>query len=143
MTELDIGYAAIERDQQRLREAVADGYNVAFGDLADPRIWEPVALHGRQISVLTAPAFEVAREIIPIARARFPNLKRIAVVHDEEEAERYRSLGVLPVIDRSVPPGLDLAAFVLGELGIDPDRIEAWMRRSRERELESPERAAA
>ena len=93
-------------------------------------------MHGRQISVLTAPVFEVSRELAPIARARFPNLKRIAVVHDEEDAERYRSIGVLPVIDRSVPPGLDLAAFVLGELGIDPDRIDAWMRRSRERELE-------
>jgi K+:H+ antiporter len=62
LTEFDIGYAAIERDQQRLREAVADGYNVAFGDLSDPRIWEPVALHWRKVSVLTAPVFEVSRD---------------------------------------------------------------------------------
>jgi hypothetical protein len=34
-----------------------------------------------------------------------------------------------------VPPGLDLAVFVLGELGVDPDRIGAWMRRQQERAL--------
>jgi hypothetical protein len=42
---------------------------------------------------------------------------------------------VLPVVDRSVPPGLDLAAFVLGELGVDPGWIGGWMRRQQERAL--------
>ncbi|MGZ8995464.1 MAG: cation:proton antiporter domain-containing protein [Rhodospirillales bacterium] len=143
LTEFDIGYAAIERDQQRLREAVADGYNVAFGDLSDPRIWEPVALDGRKVSVLTAPVFEVSRDLGPVARQRFPNLKRIAVVRDPEEAERFKSIGLLPVIDRSVPPGLDLAALVLGELSVDPDRIGAWMRRQQERALSGVQAVAA
>ena len=48
LTEFDIGYAAIERDQQRLREAVADGYNVAFGDFSDP--------HSRAISAPAPPS---------------------------------------------------------------------------------------
>jgi CPA2 family monovalent cation:H+ antiporter-2 len=143
LTEFDIGYAAIERDQQRLREAVADGYNVAFGDLSDPRIWEPVALHGRKVSVLTAPVFEISRDLSPVARQRFPDLKRVAVVHDRDEAERFKSIGLLPVVDRSVPPGLDLAALVLGELGVDADRIGAWMRRQQERALSGMQAVAA
>ena len=143
LTEFDIGYGAIERDQQRLREAVADGYNVAFGDLSDPRIWEPVALHGRKVSVLTAPVFEVSRDLGPAARQLFPDLKRVAVVRDRDEAERFKSIGLLPVVDRSVPPGLDLAAFVLGELGVDPDRIGEWMRRQQERALSGVRAVAA
>jgi Kef-type K+ transport system membrane component KefB len=135
LTEFDIDYGAIERDDKRLREAVADGYKVAFGDFSDPRIWEPVALHGRRISVLTAPAFEVSRELAPAARQLFPNLKRVAVVRDEDEAEQYRSIGVLPVVDRSMPPGLDLAVLVLNELDVDPDRIATWMRQQHERAL--------
>ena len=135
LTEFDIDYGAIERDDKRLREAVADGYKVAFGDFSDPRIWEPVALHGRRISVLTAPSFEVSRELAPAARQLFPNLKRVAVVRDEDEAEQYRSIGVLPVIDRSIPPGLDLAVLVLNELDVDPDRIATWMRQQHERAL--------
>jgi Kef-type K+ transport system membrane component KefB len=135
LTEFDIAYAAIERDEKRLREAVADGYNVVFGDFSDPRIWEPVALHGRKVTVLTAPIFEVSRELGPAVRELFPDLKRVAVVRSQEEAERFRSIGVLPVIDRSVPPGLDLAALVLAELGVDSDRIGDWMRRQQERAL--------
>ena len=129
LSEFGIGYAAIERDERRLREAVADGYNVAFGDFADPRIWDPVALHGRRITVLTSPSFEVSRELTPTAHRLYPDLKRVAVVDDETEAARFRGIGVLPVIDRSVPPGLDLAVTVLGELGVDAGRIGAWMRR--------------
>jgi CPA2 family monovalent cation:H+ antiporter-2 len=135
LAEFDIAYAAIERDEKRLREAVADGYNVVFGDFSDPRIWEPVALHGRKITVLTAPIFEVSRELGPTVRELFPDLKRVAVVRSQEEAERFRSIGVLPIIDRSVPPGLDLAALVLAELGVDSDQIGNWMRRQQERAL--------
>jgi CPA2 family monovalent cation:H+ antiporter-2 len=130
--EFGIGYAAIERDDKRLREAVADGYSVVFGDIGDPRIWEPVALHGRRLNVLTAPSFEVSQGVSPIARARYPDLKRIAVVHTDADAERFRSIGVQPVIDRSVPPGLDLTALVLSELGVEAERIGDWMRRSQQ-----------
>ena len=96
----------------------------------------------RKVSVLTAPAFEVSRDLSPAARQRFPDLKRVAVVRDRDEAERFKSI-VLPVIDRSVPPGLDLAALVLGELGVDPDRIGEWMRRQQERALSGVQAVAA
>ncbi len=135
LIEFGIGYDAIERDESRLREAVADGYNVSFGDFADPCIWEPVMLDGRRISVLTAPSFEVSRDLAATARQRFPGLLRIAMVADEADAERFRSIGVLPVTDRSAPPGLDLAAQVLAELGTDPERIGQWVRREQERVL--------
>ncbi len=135
LIEFGIGYDAIERDESRLREAVADGYNVSFGDFADPRIWEPVMLDGRRISALTAPSFEVSRDLAATARQRFPGLLRIAMVADEADAERFRSIGVLPVTDRSAPPGLDLAAQVLAELGTNPERIGQWVRREQERVL--------
>ena len=135
LTEFGIGYAAVERDEKRLREAVADGYAVAFGDFSDPRIWDPVALDGRRIVVLTAPLFEVSRDLAPTASQLFPDLRRIAVVHDETEAEQFRSIGLLPVLDRSVPPGLDVARLVLDELGIDAARVAQWMRAEQERAL--------
>jgi Kef-type K+ transport system membrane component KefB len=135
LTEFGIDYGAIERDDKRLREAVADGYKVSFGDLSDPRIWQSVALHGRRVSVLTAPSFEVSRELAPVARKLFPNLKRVAVVRDENEAEQYRSIGLVPVIDRSIPPGLDLAVLVLNEIGVDSEKISTWMRQQHERAL--------
>jgi len=145
LIELDIRYAAVERDQRRLADAVADGYAVEFGDAGDVRLWEPVALHGRRISVLTAPAFDVASALAPIAQRLYPNLTSIAVVHDQAESERFQGIGMHPIVDRSLPPGLDVAVAVLGELGIDTAIIGAWMRRQQGRALDAraAERAAA
>ena len=143
LIEFDIGYSALERDEKRLREAVADGYAVAFGDSSDPRIWEPAALHGRRLIVLTAPSFEVAQDLVPVARQMFPDLKRLAVVRDEAEAEQFRSIGILTVLDRSAPPGLDLAVSVLTELGIEAERVARWMRKEQERALSEREIVAA
>ena len=123
----EIGYAAVERDERRLREAIADGYKVAFGNFADPRIWGPVALHGRRVSVLTAPSFEVSRALSAAMLDLYPALTRIAIVRSPEQAEQYRSIGMLSVIDRSTPPGLDVAELVLRQLGIEPARVDRWL----------------
>jgi CPA2 family monovalent cation:H+ antiporter-2 len=133
--ELGIAYGAIERDPTRFAEANADGYQVVFGDAADPRIWEPIAMRERRIAVLTAPRLEVSRAIAPLTARAFPDLRRMAVVRDESEQDAFREAGVQPVLDRSVPPGLDAASAVLRELGADDARIGAWMRRQQERSL--------
>jgi CPA2 family monovalent cation:H+ antiporter-2 len=137
LTEFGIQYGAVERDQHRLAEATADGYAVAFGDAGDPRLWEAVGMQGRQIAAVTAPSYEVSSGLTPLARQHSPHLKRFAVVHDDTERDRFRAIGMHPVLDRSVPPGLDLAQAVLTELGMEPDAIGSWMRRQQERTLEA------
>jgi CPA2 family monovalent cation:H+ antiporter-2 len=137
LNEFGIGYSAIERDQRRLAQAVADGYTAAFGDMADPRLWEPMAMHGRRVSALTGPSYETESELTPIALRLYPHVKGFAVVTDAAEAQRFRELGLQAVVDRSVPAGLDLAEAVLIELGVDSSAIELWMRRYQERAFAS------
>ncbi|HEV2673016.1 MAG TPA: cation:proton antiporter [Aliidongia sp.] len=129
----DIGYSAVERDQRRLNEAVADGYAVVFGDMADPRLWDPIALQGRRISALTAPRLDVSSDLTPIAQHYYPGVLRFAAVADHGEAECFHKLGVRTVMNREIVPGLDLAAAILGELGIDSAALADWVRRQRER----------
>ena len=62
----EIGYVGIERDQRRLREAIADGYSASFGDAADIRMWQSVEMQSRRISVLTAPRFESVSDNTPV-----------------------------------------------------------------------------
>jgi Kef-type K+ transport system membrane component KefB len=133
LSEFGIGYAAIERDHKRLRDAVADGYTVAFGDVGDPRLWSAVSMEGRRLSVLTAPSLEVSAQLTPMARTFFPNLKRLAAVPDAETGAGFAAAGLLPVIDSDPVPGVALAAAVLAELGIGADKIETWAARQRER----------
>ena len=126
-----VGYSAVERDQHRLSEAVADGYATVFGDMSDPRLWEPVAGQGRRFSVITSPSFDESNELTHFAKASHPNLKRIAVVGDQTNADRFRSIGIESVIDASDPPGLDLCAYVLNELGVEGAHVQAWNSRQR------------
>lgn len=143
LTEFGIGYAAVERDEQRLHEAVADGYVVAFGDVGDPRLWDAVSMAERRISVITAPSLEVSTQLTPIARTFFPDLKRIAAVSDAEVGAGFAAAGLVPVIDGDQVPGVALAAAVLAELDVDPSRIATWATRQRERASGPPPEALA
>jgi hypothetical protein len=102
-----------------------------------------MALHGRRVSALTEPLYETVSELAPIAVGRYPHLKSFAVAGDVAEAERFRELGLEAVVNRSVPPGLDLAAAVLHELGLEATSIETWMRQQQERVLASNVRPLA
>ena len=124
---LDISYSAIERDPQRLNEAVADGYDVAFGDSTDPRLWSAVALEWRRVAVLTAPSLEIVAGLTPAARTFLPRLRRLAAVADSETGAAFAEAGLVPVVDDGPLPGLALAAAVLAELDVTPERIAAWI----------------
>ena len=133
LTEFDIEYGAIERDQRRFADANADGYSVTYGDAGDPRIWEPMAMHSRRITALTAPNYQVSGALTPITRRLYPNLRRFAAIRDEADRERFEAIGLMPVVDRGTPRGIDLAAAILAEFGIDSDAIELWRCRQQER----------
>lgn len=135
LTEFEVAYGAIERDERLYAEANADGYVVAFGDISDPRIWEPVAMHERLIIVLTGPRLDVSRALAPLAERSYPNLKRYASVADPAARDSFAELGLHPVMNRSLPLGLDMAAIVLRDLGIDDEAVGDWMRRQQDRAL--------
>jgi CPA2 family monovalent cation:H+ antiporter-2 len=127
-----IRYAAIESDQKQLREAVADGYSVDFGDLSDARVWEALGMTDRRILVLTEPMYEVSRNLTPLARQHFPDVIRVAAATDEEQAARLAAIGLTPLLDREVN-GEELAAGVLELLHVPSPAIAQWRDRRRER----------
>ena len=133
LTEFEIGYAGVERDAKRLREAIADGYDAVFGDMSDPRLWASVDLAERRIIVLTEPKIEVATELMPIATRHLPDIRRFAIVTNGAEAAQFRQAGLTPVLDLGRPDGLDTAMAVLAELGIGSADIAAWAARQRKR----------
>lgn len=122
-----IGYYAIEYNQQRLEMAIADGYDVTFGDGFDMRMWGSFKLHERKLSVLTTPDFDILDGTRNMVNSRFPNLKRYVVVTNETEAQRFRNIGFAVVVDRRSPRGLDVAATILSEMEIPPEAIENWI----------------
>lgn len=133
----NVPYEAIEMDYHRFLAASADGYPVAFGDLGDVRMMETFATSERAAIVVTVVRYELSKALMPIMRDRYPNLIRFVTVDSEEDKERFKAVGMRPVVNRSVPRGLDLAAAVLRSQNIDDEKIRAWMQRQQERALQA------
>lgn len=136
-----IAYEAIEMDYDRFLAASADGYPVAFGDLGDIRMMETYAISARSAIVVTVIRYELSRALMPIMHERYPNLIRFVTVENEAERERFAEVGMRPVVDRTVPRGLDLAAEVLRSQGIDEEAIRFWIQRRQERALREGQEA--
>ena len=124
-----IGYFAVERDTVRLQAAIADGYEVEYGDTADTRHWEPVELSHRVVSVLTSPDLKYLNATAKVIAARFPQLQRIAIVANEESAQTVRELGLNVVVDDTEPRGLNAASAVLTKMGCSDSEVTAWRER--------------
>jgi Kef-type K+ transport system membrane component KefB len=122
-----IQYFAMERDQQRLRLALADGYEVSYGDGFDVRLWESIDLHERKLSVLTAPDYAVLSQTASLIQQKYPALKRFAVVNNDREANLFRPLGLVPLLDQDAVPGLDVSIVLLEELGVSHAALAAWV----------------
>jgi CPA2 family monovalent cation:H+ antiporter-2 len=133
----DIAYDAVEMDYERLLAASADGYPVAFGDLGDVRLLETLAMAERSAVVVTVVRYEVSNALTPIVRDRYPNLTRFIAVDNDGDETRFAAIGMVPVVDRSIPRGLDLAAVVLRSQNVDEIKIQTWLQRQQERALEA------
>jgi monovalent cation:H+ antiporter-2, CPA2 family len=129
LTEFDIEYFAVERDQRRLQEAIADGYHVSFGDSTDPRLWSSVEMQERKLSVLTAPKLDFLKTTSAVMGSNFPQLKRIAAVSTDAERAVLEAIKIHAVIERGQPRGTDLAVAALEQLGRTPTEIADWTRR--------------
>ena len=132
-----IAYTALEMVHDRFVRANADGYIVAFGDLADLRLMATLQIEQRMTLVITLARYEISQELTPILRDRYPHLKRFVAVDTAEEKARFDALGMKAVVTRSIPRGLDLAAAVLLDYGIDEQIVYDWMRRQQEQALET------
>jgi Kef-type K+ transport system membrane component KefB len=129
MIGFDISYLAIEANDIRLRDAIADGYDVLYGDLNDPRLWETMVVSARKLNILTEPNLELSAEWIPALSRRYPELRLIVIVSDEVEAEKFAALNLRSVIYRP-EQGHDLALNILLEIGVDPEDAANWIRKS-------------
>ena len=133
----DVPYEAIEMDYDRFLAASVDGYPVAFGDLGDVRLMETFAIAEREAIVVTVVRYEVSEALMPIMRDRYPNLTRFIAVDTDADKTRFEAVGMRPVVTRSTPRGLDMAAAVLRCQRVDEAKIRAWMQRQQERALQA------
>jgi CPA2 family monovalent cation:H+ antiporter-2 len=131
-----VPYDGVEGDYDRFLAASADGYPVAFGNLGDVRLMEALGYAERRAIVIPSIRYELAESLAPTMRERYPGLPCFTAVKTEEEKSGFEILGLRPILDRSAPRGLDLAAAVLRHQDVPEEKIGAWVKLRQERALE-------
>ena len=138
-----VPYDAVDGNYDRFLAASADGYPVAFGDLGDVRLMETLAYSERDGIVVTNVRYEEAEAMKPIIHDRYPNLTCFIAVDTDTDEVRFKMLGLRPVVNRSFPRGIDMAAVVLRSQNVDEAKIQEWMRRQQQRALQGAANGAA
>ncbi len=133
----NIPYVAFDMNHDRFVEARANGYPVAFGDLADMRLADVANLAQASALVITQARYELAKQITPTVKQRYPNLNRYVSVKDQEESKKFSALGMTTVQPITQPAGVDMAETILRKQGIDSKKVAHWIALQQEQYLQA------
>lgn len=140
----DIPHVCLDAEPERFVSAIADGYKVSFGNAANLKLVEAVAGPNPRAVVIGAPRYEVSRDLTPAAQRDFPNTPRFVSVDNEADRQRFSELGMRTWLSLGRPVGIEMAADVLRQLGIEEEKVAAWISREADLfEVNNPQTEAA
>lgn len=132
-----IPYIAVDHDRARFLEAIAAGYVVAYGQTSDLRFWNMLGVRHVRAMVFTTLRYEIAKDIAPVVKKIYPDVRRYVAVKDSGEGVKFARLGLTPMSNHGSPPGLEMASLLLEELGVERKKIEVWSREEQSSWLET------
>ena len=128
-----IPWLATEFDPERMLSAVADGYNVSFGDASNMKLVEAIGGTRARAMVIGIPRYEVSRAVTPTVTRRFPDLKRFVSVETPEDLDRFSALGIRTHLSAGEPHGIEMVIDMLHTLGVAEDDVRDWLSTETER----------
>ncbi len=131
-------YIAIEADPLRVQAGRAKGFNVFFGDAADPDVMRRTGADHAATVVLTTNAPERMEKTIAMIQTNFPSLPIIARARDLAHKRRLREMGVSASVPEVFEGALQLGGRTLQQVGHAADEIELLLDALRTESLSSP-----
>jgi len=131
-----ISYRGVEVDHDCFVGACASGYTVGFGDATDLRLMDTIKMSHAKTVVITFADYDIASQLAPIVLERYPDLKLMVSVDNDQEKEKFDALGMQAIVENSFPRGLDIAAVVSAVHNIEASKINKWMKRQQEKKLD-------
>lgn len=126
-------YIALDSDPERFLSATADGYTVAFGDAANLRLIEAIGASHARALVIGHPRYTVSAQITPVVNERFPDMTRFVALEEASDVARFQALGIRSYQVLADPPGIEMVADLLRDLGLSDEAIIDWMKTEAER----------
>ena len=118
-----IGYAALDLDAERVREARRAGEHVHFGDSSQFDVLEALGLDHARLVVITHDDVAAALRLLPQLRARHPQLPVMVRARGLDAAEALRAAGATEVVPETLEATLTLASQALRLLDVPLARV--------------------
>ena len=128
----DIPYVAVDSDPQRVREASADGSNVAYGDASRREALHSAGLAKARAVVITFANTPTALKILHHVHHERPDLPVIVRTVDDTEIEKLVEAGAAEVVPEVLEGSLMLASSSLLLSGVPLNRVLKRIRAVRE-----------
>ncbi len=123
---------ALDLDPDRVRQAVAAGQAVAFGDAAKPQALTAAGLKRASAVVITTLNTHGAIQMLGSIRAQAPHLPVVVRTQTDRDLDRLRAAGATEVVPESHEGSLMLAGHALALTGVPMRRVVRLMREQRE-----------
>jgi CPA2 family monovalent cation:H+ antiporter-2 len=128
-----IPFIALDNDPQRIREAVAAGESVVFGDAARREVLVAAGLMRARALAVTYAHTPSALAILAHVRQMRPGLPVVVRTMDDSDIDRLKEAGAAEVVAEVMEASLMLASSALMLLGVPITRVLRRIRETRER----------
>lgn len=132
-----ISYLALEHDAKTAAELHRRGLPVFFGDASRPDLLRQVRVDRARAVVITMDHYSAALNAVGAIRRDYPEVRIFARARDEKHAQLLIQAGANEVIPETLESSLQLAAFVLEEIGMPEEASAELIQREREKRIVS------
>ncbi|MBI3774104.1 MAG: cation:proton antiporter [Gammaproteobacteria bacterium] len=133
----NIPYLALEHDAKTANEAYRRGLPVFSGDASRPDLLRQVRVDQARAVVITMDHYSAALNAVGSIRRDYPEVRIFARARDEKHAQLLIRAGANEVIPETLESSLQLAAFVLDEIGMPEEASAELIQREREKRIVS------
>jgi len=118
-----IGYAAVDLDADRVREARLAGERVHYGDSTQLELLESLGLGAARLLVITHDDTAAALKTLQVVRTCQPALPVMVRTRDQGSVAELRAAGATEVVPETLEAGLMIASQAMLQLGVPLARV--------------------
>lgn len=128
----NIAYIGIDLDPVRVREAVAAGQRVVYGDSSRFEVLQAAGVERARVVVVSFSELNAALRVLHVMRNHCPSVPVIVRTLDDRDMDKLREAGATEVVPEVLEGSLMLASHALVVLGVPLNRVVKRIRRFRE-----------
>jgi glutathione-regulated potassium-efflux system protein KefB len=120
-----VSYTAFELNPEYIAKAKQAKLNVHYGDIADPRMMDAVAIARARLVIVTMSLYDPSKRMIGNLRQFYPHVPVMTAVQYLAQRDELRQMGTKDVVALAPEGMLSFGRSVLDRLGIAGNETEA------------------